>query len=158
MSLTIPEVPSRTWIRIQQRESKKALRAQARGSHSGYDPRWQQACGQVTDPTRAPFPYLICKIKVMARTPSTSWLGCLYRATGCLAQGRMDGYSCPSASPTSKDQTWQNDCAFKNPSSGNWAMRAGVKGKILGSEETSSRKADRPKTRVIHSIVGKGRE
>lgn len=69
----------------------------------------------------------------------------------------MDGYSCPSASPTSKDQTWQNDCAFKNPSSGNWAMRAGVKGKILGSEETSSRKADRPKTQVIHSIVGSGK-
>lgn len=61
----------------------------------------------------------------------------------------------PPPTPTGVDKTCQNSLPFKNPSPGDSARRAGLKGEILALR-TSNRAADRPKTRGIHHISGGG--
>lgn len=43
-------------------------------------------------------------------------------------------------SPTGEEKTCQQECTFKNPSGGQWAMRAGVKGRLPGTEEPRAEK------------------
>lgn len=150
-----PDVPSGNWIIIHQwkiqegmKLTKQQLISPASRAHSGSNPHWQWDLGQVTDPSEAPFPLLIYKIKVTARIPSTTWhVHVISMCTLALPQAQLVKKKRVITTVLSKTHLLE------------WLGYEGwYKGQNSGLRGTSNTKVDRPKTWRIHNTldVGKG--